>query len=219
MAFITVPYAPPSVQLPGSIGSPPTFGAAASSHINQYDFCQLLTGNLIPAAVGATTNLVGVATADSNAVFFQNDTDIQGVFGVTQMSTTAGLFPLTPDYVLVETLGPPIIVEMSVNQAYSWITSSGGSPALTVNIGTRIGLDVVNSITGSLGQVGGITPTSGFNYYIASPAQSACGTVVALVNRPYNSGTQTFTQPPAGTVGVRVLVAFDTSALAVVQGH
>ena len=209
---VTIAYAPPLIQLPGSIGSAPVFGSTVASHVNQFDICQLVTGSLVPAAVGATANIAGIASHDSNSVFQQNDTDVQGVFGVTQISAASGLMPNSPAFTLVETLGNPIIVEMSLNQAYPWLNGT--------NIGTAVGINIANTISGALAQTGGITPATGMNVYIADPAQAACGVIVGQVNKPYNSGTTVQTNQAAyGTLGVRILVAFNLSALAVIQGY
>ncbi len=208
---LTIAYMPPTVKPPaGNAGSPPVFGAVASKHINAYDFCQLVTGTLVPALVGATTNLVGIATADSNAVFFQNDTDVQGVFGVTQMSATAGLFPISPDFVLVETLNSPMIVEMSLSQAYYWNPGNANVGTPQVTFGSSVGLNVVGG-TGGIGALQGNT-----NFYYADPAQPACGTIVGVVSQPYTTGAATALTDAAGNLGGRVLVAFNASALAVV---
>ena len=190
------------MQLPaGNAGSGPTYGGPAGSHINQYDFCKLITGNLVPCVAGDTANIVGIATADSNAVFNQLDTDAQGVFGQVQISATAGLMPFAPAFLLVNAVYG-LLVEMSLSQSYSWVSQATGGPALTANIGTRVGLNVVGG-TGGIG-----TYNNNQNFYYADPAQAACGTIEALVFRPqlgYNISA-------VGWTGVRVLVAFDTTA-------
>jgi hypothetical protein len=150
---------------------------------------------------GDTANIVGVATADSNAVFNQLDTDVQGVFGQVQISATAGLMPFSPAFLLVGTVYG-LLVEMSLSQAYSWVSQATGGPALTATIGTRVGLNVV-------GGTGGIGPfNANTNFYYADPAQAACGTIEALVYRPLlNTNISA-----VGWAGVRVLVGFDTTA-------
>lgn len=204
---LTIAYQPPIVQLPaGNAGSGPTYGGPAGSHINQYDFCKLITGNLVPVVPGDTTNIVGVATADSNAVFYDTEAsgsgNAQSVFGISQIGATAGLMPFSPSYLLVNTVYG-LLVEMTLSQSYTWTNPGQPSSATTATIGTRVGINVV----GGTGGIGAFNNNS--NFYYADPAQSACGTIEALVTKPAPIGNPISYQ---GAAGVRVLVSIDTTA-------
>ena len=131
----------------------------------------------MPCVAGDTANIVGVATADSNAVFNQLDTDAQGVFGQVQISATAGLMPFSPAFLLVNTVYG-LLVEMSLSQSYSWVSQATGGPSPVATIGQRVGINVVGGTAHRHVQ-------QQLELHYADPAQAACGNVgEALVFRP-----------------------------------
>lgn len=186
----TINYQPPIVNMPPSIGVPPIYGGPVASHVNEADVVVISGGNLSTAAVNAANGIVGIAQHDSNANFGQTDTDVQGVFGLTQYG--AGLMTAAPSWLEVATVGPPIIVEMNLLATTGWVT--GGTTQ--ANIGTTGGLNK--------------DATTGY-FFFDQTQTNAILTIVGKAIGPFK-GTN-------GDLGARVYVAFSAASLAVAQGH
>lgn len=198
-------YQPPTTYLPpGREGGQPIFSATiGGTHINDASFVQLVvaTGLIQPAPVGATTNIAGIIQHDSSAVWDQQDTTLQGVFGSSLVNT--GLFPAAPGQALVATLGPPVLAVANLSAVTGWI--SGGTNQ--ANFGTAVGLNL-DATTG---------------YYYFDPAQTAVGVIQGVITGDGNMilGVPTTPTPIGltGTQGARVLVAMNTTALNPIQGQ
>lgn len=204
----TFAYQAPLTYLPPLMtGGQPIFsGTIGNTHINDASFVSMGTtapniGAIIPTPVGASLNIVGIIQADSSAVWDQQDTGLQGVFGHSLVNT--GLFPAAPGQALVATLGPPVLAEANLNQNTGWI-SGGTSQA---NFGNAVGLN--------------IDPTTGF--YFFDLGQPRVGVIAGVITGDGNMilGVP-YTPTPVGltgTQGARILVAFDIAVLAVPQGQ
>lgn len=199
---ITITASPPSTYLPpGREGGQPIFSAPiGGSHINDASFVKTPTA-IVPCVAGDNANICGIIQHDSGAVFDQQDTGFQGVFGVSQVGT--GLFPQTTAQALVATLGPPVLAVANVTATTGWI--SGG--ATQVTYGTAVGLN--------------IDGTTGF--YVFDTTQTQVGNVVGVITGDGNIilGPPTAATPITltGVLGVRVLVAFLTTVLNPIQGQ
>lgn len=196
-------YQPPTTFIPPlGVGGQPIFSATiGAQHINDASFVQLAAGVIVPAAVGATTNISGIIQHDSSAVWDQQDTTLQGVFGSSLVNT--GLFPAAPGQALVATLGPPILAVANLPAGVGWI--SGG--ATNANFGTPVGLN--------------LDPVTGFYYF--DPAQAAVGLIAGILTGDGNMILGVPTSPTpiglTGTLGARVAVVFNQTALNPVQGQ
>jgi hypothetical protein len=202
-------YQAPNTYLPplNTAGGQPIFSATiGNQHINDASFVVLGTaapnvGAIIPAAVGANSNIVGIIQHDSSAVWDQQDPGLQGVFGFSLVNT--GLFPAAPGQALVGTLGPPVLAEANLSANTGWI-SGGGNQA---TFGTPVGLN--------------LDPTTGFYYF--DPTQSRIGVVSGVLTGDGNMILGVPYQPTpiglTGTLGARVVVAFDPQVLAIPQGQ
>ena len=191
----------PIANVPASIVGPTTVSLPASSHVHDADIVVLSAGSIAPAAANASGSIAGIAQHDSNAVFAQIDTGLQGVFGYFQ---GAPLLPPDPGYVIVVPLGAPIIVEINLTATTGWV--SGGTQQ--ANIGTAVGL--------------AIDPGTGF--YLADP--TASNTVAVIVGKPQGvpaglggAGVPFPSKGGVGDTGARVYIAFNAAALAIQQGH
>lgn len=198
------PYQAPVTYLPplNTAGGQPIFSAPiGGTHINDASFVQLAAGLIIPAAVGANTNISGIIQHDSSAVWDQQDTSLQGVFGVSQVGS--GLFPATPAQALVATLGPPVLAIANLPATVGWI--SGGTTQAT--FGTPVGLNL-DAVTG---------------FYYFDPAQARVGTIAGVLTGDGNMilGVPTAATPVGltGTQATRVAVVFDLTVLNPVQGQ
>ena len=200
---VTFTYSAPSTYLPsGREGGQPIFSAPIGvQHINDASFVQLAAGVIVPCAVGATTNISGIIQHDSSAVWDQQDTTLQGVFGSSLVNT--GLFPAAPGQALVATLGAPVLAVANLSATTGW--QSGVTAQ--ANFGTAVGLN--------------LDPITGFYYF--DPGQAAIGNIAGVITGdgsmilgvPYSPTPIGLT----GTLGARVLVSFNQSALNPVQGQ
>ena len=188
MAGSTIPYAAPIAMVPGSIGSDPIIPLTASSHVKEADVVALSGGTISPAAANASGSIAGIAQNDSLAVYQQDDTGLQGVFGADNVGT--GLLPANAGQTLVLTL-KGIPVQMNLSSTTGWI--SGGSQQ--ANIGTQVGI--------------AIDGTTGF-YYADPTGSNKVAQVTEKIEGPGFGG--------AGDLGARVLVVFFDTALAPLQG-
>jgi len=192
MAGATIPVAPPVAALPGSSGqgAPPIAGYTASAHCKVDDIVALAGGEIAPAAANAAGSIAGIAQGDSVAVFQQDDTGLQGVFGADNVNT--GLLPAGPGLTRVATLGAPVVVEISLTPTTGWV--SGGSQQ--ADIGTAVGLAI----------------DGGTGFYLADPtASNKVAVIDSKVEGPGKGGE--------GDLGGRVRVVFNAAALAVQQGQ
>lgn len=201
---VIFPYQAPETYLPplNTAGGQPIFSAPiGGTHINDASFVQLAAGLIVPAAVGAVTNISGIIQHDSSAVWDQQDTGLQGVFGVSQVGT--GLFPATTAQALVATLGPPVLAVANLSAVTGWI--SGGTNQAT--FGSSVGLNL-DAVTG---------------FYYFDPAQPAVGTIAGILTGDGNMilGPPTAATPIGltGTQGARVAVVFNIAVLNPVQGQ
>lgn len=188
----TINYQPPFVNEIPTTASPTWAYFPAASHVNAWDIVTLSAGQIATSGNNPANGLAGIATADSNAVLAQNDTDIQGVFGVTQYGN---LMPASPGYVGIIPfgIGSGVIVEMNLAATTGWV--SGGTTQANFGTGVGIAKDA----------------TTGFFY-----ADPGLGNIVAhVVGKAYgvNKGVN-------GDLAARVFVAFDVAAaLAISVGH
>lgn len=192
----------PIANVPASAVGASTLSLPASSHCNDGDIVALSAGAVAPAGANPAGNLAGIAQHDSSAAFAQTDTSLQGVFGYFQ---GPALIPADPGFLIIVTLGPPIIVEINLTSTTGWVT--GG--VQQADIGTQVGL-AVDGATG---------------YYLADP--TASNKVAVITGKP--QGVPDNEGPPnaqgatskgfAGDTGARVYISFFSNALAIQQGH
>jgi hypothetical protein len=191
----------PIANVPASIVGPTTVSLPASSHVNDADIVVLTAGAIATATANVAGGIAGIAQHDSNAVFAQIDTGLQGVFGFFQ---GAPLLPPDPGYVIVVPLGAPIIVEINLTATTGWVT--GGTQQ--ANIGTQVGL--------------AIDGTTGF--FLADP--TASNKVAVITGKPQGvpaglggAGVPFPSKGGVGDTGARVYVSFISTTLAIQQGH
>lgn len=207
MAITVLTYQAPLTYLPplNTAGGQPIFSAdIGGTPISDASFVQLAAGVIVPAAVGANSNISGIIQHDSQAVWDQKVATLQGVFGVSQVNS--GLFPAAPGQALVATLGPPVLAVANLSQAVPWqIVPSGGS-GTAVNFGSPVGLN--------------IDPVTGFYYF--DPAQPRVGIISGVIT---GDGSMILGVPRTptpvglqGVYGVRAAVTFDQAVLNPVQG-
>lgn len=188
----TITYQPPFVNELPSTPVPTWAYFPASSHCNAWDIAVLSAGQIAPSGNNPASGLAGLVTADSNAVLSQIDTDVQGVFGLTQFNN---LMPATPGQVGIIPfgIGSGVILEMNLAATNGWVT--GGTTQANFGSGVGIAKDA----------------TTGFYY-----ADASLSNVVAhIVGKAYgvNKGVN-------GDLAARVFVAFDVAAaLAISVGH
>lgn len=142
------------------------------------------------AATGSSSNIIGMAVNDSNALYFRGGGGSFNVGNGSILGATSALPPLTPfespgSYAI--TLGGGQLLEMSLVNTSAW------SPSLLY---TAVGLT--------------LDATTGF--FIADPGQTQVATIVDHRDGAYIGPTGTGT---TGDTGVRVIVQFLSSVLAV----
>lgn len=204
MAGNVIPYQPPLAEVPGPFGAPAVQPFTAHAHCNQWDIVTVGTvtaGQIDPAGDDPAGSIAGIAQMDSQAVFQQDDSGIQAVFGADNVNT--GLLPAEPGQTLVVVFDPAIPVEINLSATTGWI--SGGSQQAT--IGTQVGL--------------ALDSTSGF-YYADPTASNKVATVVQKAEGPTSTLTgasnSTIGYGGVGDLGARVFIKFLATALAPTGG-
>lgn len=199
----TFTYQAPETYLPplNTAGGQPIFSATiGGTHINDASFVKLAAGVIVPCVAGDNANISGIIQHDSSAVWDQQDTTLQGVFGASQVNS--GLFPAAPGQALVATLGPPVLAVANLSAITGWI--SGGTNQ--ANFGTPVGLN--------------LDPTTGFYYF--DPTQARVGIISGIFTGDGNMilGVPRVPTPISltGNLGARVAVTFDQTVLNPVQG-
>lgn len=194
-----IPPQKPLVNFPASHGGSPSvlnLSVVSGQTVLDGDILALSSGQIQDAGVNASGSLAGIAQHDGASVFNQLVATEQGVFGTTQVGT---LLTPSPGQVIVATLGSPATVEINLTAVTGWV--SGGT--YQVNIGSRVGLNK-DGTTG---------------YYLADP--NASNKVATIVYKPNsgNPGAAGVGDGGIGDLGARVGIVFDSSALAIQQGH
>lgn len=205
MSGLVIGYAAPTVEVPGTNGSPSIqpYSLATGQTCNDGDIVALAATGIEPIAANyALATIVGVAQHNSASVFDQQDTGPQGVFGADNVGT--GLLPAAPGQTLVALVAAPAIVEMSLPATTGWISGFTNQ----ANIGTAVGI--------------GLDATTGY-YYADDQASNKTGIIVAKRNGPTTQINNGQTLQPVGPGGVgdagaRVYVSFDAAVLAAVGG-
>lgn len=202
MAGLLIPYQIPTVEVPGSQGSPlfPSYNATAE--VSDGAIVRLgstTAGEITAAAADDDTLLLGIVQGDSSAVYQQLDTGIQGVFGADNVNT--GLLPASAGQIPVALFAPPAIVAINLPATTGWI--SGGAHQAAVGTEVGIGLDGTTGI-----------------YYADDQAANKVAVIVAKVQGAtgqINNGQTVQVSGPGGVgdLGARVYIAFIASTLAV----
>lgn len=193
----------PVVEVPGPTGSPafPSFNTDANGPIPDGYIVALgsVTAGLISSvAPGADALLLGVIQGDSQAVYQQEDTSIQGVFGADNVAT--GLLPASAGQIPVA-LFQKNPVAINLPQTTGWIT--GGTHQ--ANVGTEVGINF----------------NATYGVYYADDQESnkvayITGLVAGSANFINNGQTVQWTGAGSeGDLGVRVYIVFIPSTLAV----